>query len=287
MQHIPIRSIRPSHPAAVPTTDVHVRRLQEVLKGTKREESLHRHEFYFLLVVHRGAGSHEIDFVSYPVVDHSVFFVRPGQAHRLALEAACTGYLVEFSTDYVRRTSGLPKELFRRASRHGVLQPEPSQFNEICATINSIQNEQQTASLGTQHAIDAHFSLLMIELARLCNVESYKSVQQPAYALERYDELVDLIEQHLAQHKLTSDYARMMHMSVYQVNALAKSLTGNTCSELINACIITEAKRHLLATTEQVKEIAYHLGYEDPSYFIRYFKKHTGVSPDAFRRDYR
>ncbi|CAN5445978.1 helix-turn-helix domain-containing protein [soil metagenome] len=287
MQHIPIRSIQPSHHAAVAGVDVHVRHLQEVLKGTKREESLHRHEFYFLLVVHRGAGSHEIDFVSYPVSDRSVFFVRPGQAHRLSLEAACTGYLVEFSADYVRRLNGLPKELLRRASRHSVVHPEPVDFERICGTIGSIIIEQETPTLGTQSAIDALFSLLMIELARQGSSDADESAGQTAYALERYDELVDLIEQHLTQQKLTSDYARMMHMSSYQVNALTKSLTGNTCSVLINEHIITEAKRHLLATTEQVKEIAYHLGYDDPSYFIRYFKKHTGVSPEVFRRDYR
>lgn len=287
MQHIPIRSIRPSHPAAVPTIDVHVRQLQAVLKGSKREESLHRHEFYFVLVVHHGAGSHEIDFVSYPVVDHTVFFVRPGQAHRLSLEASCTGYLVEFSADYVRRLNGLPKELLRRASRHSVMYPEADQFDKICGTIGSVIVEQETAALGNQPAIDAYFSLLMIELARQSHADANESAGQTAYALERYDELVHLIEQHLAQQKLASDYARMMHMSPYQVNALTMSLTGKTCSEIINECIITEAKRHLLATTEQVKEIAYCLGYEDPSYFIRYFKKHTGVSPEVFRRDYR
>jgi YesN/AraC family two-component response regulator len=62
---------------------------------------------------------------------------------------------------------------------------------------------------------------------------------------------------------------------------------GKTVSELINEQIILEAKRHLLATSNQIKEIADQLGYEDHSYFIRFFKQQTGLSPDAFRKNFR
>lgn len=287
MQPIPIRSIRPSHPAAIPGTELHVRSLRDVLRGEKREESLHRHTFYFLLVVKRGSGTHEIDFVPHPVVDHTVFFVRPGQAHRLSLDASCTGYLVEFSTDLIRRLHGLPKELLRRAARRGVMHPDAEHFDKICGSIRAMMDEQAHAAVGGQEAIEAHVTLLLIELARYDEAVEVKRSERSAYAVERFDELIDLIEQHLAEYKLASDYARMMNMSLYQVNALTKSLVGTTCSDLINSLIIIEAKRYLLATTEQVKEIAYHLGYEDPSYFNRYFKKHTGVSPEAFRRNQR
>jgi YesN/AraC family two-component response regulator len=66
-----------------------------------------------------------------------------------------------------------------------------------------------------------------------------------------------------------------------------KTSVGKTVSDLINDQIILEAKRHLIATPAQVKEIADQLGYEDPSYFIRFFKKHTGYSPDTFRKNFK
>jgi AraC-like DNA-binding protein len=80
-----------------------------------------------------------------------------------------------------------------------------------------------------------------------------------------------------------SFYADLLNLSSYQLNAITKATLGKTCSELINEFIILEAKRTLLATSNQVNQIAYHLGYEDVSYFIRFFKKHTGYSPEAFR----
>ena len=79
----------------------------------------------------------------------------------------------------------------------------------------------------------------------------------------------------------------MMSISSYQLNDITRNAVGKTASTLINEHILLEAKRHLLATPNQVKEIAGYLGYEDPSYFIRFFKKHTGVSPDVFRRNFK
>jgi AraC-like DNA-binding protein len=81
-----------------------------------------------------------------------------------------------------------------------------------------------------------------------------------------------------------SEYAAMMNLSTYQLNAITKQTLGKTCSQLIDEHIILEAKRYLLATANQVNQIADHLGYEDVSYFTRFFKKHTGYSPECKSR---
>ena len=78
-----------------------------------------------------------------------------------------------------------------------------------------------------------------------------------------------------------------MNLSSYQLNEITKSTIGKTASALLTERIILEAKRYLLATPNQVKDIADMLGYEDVSYFIRFFKKHTGYSPEAFRRHFK
>ena len=84
-----------------------------------------------------------------------------------------------------------------------------------------------------------------------------------------------------------SQYADLLNLSPYQLNAITKASVGKTVAQLIDEQIILEAKRYLLATPNQVKDIAWDLGYEDVSYFIRFFKKHTGLSPDAFRKNFR
>jgi AraC-like DNA-binding protein len=95
------------------------------------------------------------------------------------------------------------------------------------------------------------------------------------------------MEAHISKLKQVSQYAEMLHLSSYQLNAITKSMLGKTCSAMIDEHIILESKRYLLATSGQVNQIAYQLGYEDVSYFIRFFKKHTGYSPEAFRKNFR
>ena len=83
-----------------------------------------------------------------------------------------------------------------------------------------------------------------------------------------------------------ADYAKKMNLTTYQLNAITKEALGKTCSEVISDGVVLEAKRRLLATATQVSQIAWDLGYEDVSYFIRFFKRHTAFTPEAFRNKF-
>jgi len=107
------------------------------------------------------------------------------------------------------------------------------------------------------------------------------------YARERYEELMQALEANIQTEKSPAGYAAMFNLSLYQLNSITKQISGKTISGLITEQILLEAKRHLLGTTAQVKDIAFGLGYEDVSYFVRFFKKHTGHTPDSFRRNLR
>ena len=82
-------------------------------------------------------------------------------------------------------------------------------------------------------------------------------------------------------------YAELLHITPYQLNAVTKNLLGKTSSQLITEQMVLEAKSFILATTDQINEIAFKLGYEDPAYFIRFFKKNTGYTPQVFRENFK
>ena len=116
------------------------------------------------------------------------------------------------------------------------------------------------------------------------------NIEQPlphSHSLEQLDQLFTLLDKHLHEHKKVSAYARIMNLSAFQLNKITKSIFGKTCSEVIIEQVILEAKRNLLATTNQIKEIAFELGFEDVSYFIRYFKKYEGITPMEFRKKFK
>ena len=97
-------------------------------------------------------------------------------------------------------------------------------------------------------------------------------------------EFEQLIEKHFQASKLPSDYAEMMHLSANYLNKLCKEETGQTAGALIRKRIIIEAQRLLHYTNLSINEIADKLGFENPSYFITFFKKETHFPPDQYRR---
>lgn len=97
--------------------------------------------------------------------------------------------------------------------------------------------------------------------------------QFPIEEMGRYPEL-----------RTAQDYARCLSLHVNSLNRHVKEVTGKTTTQLISSRVIQEANNLLKHTDWSISSIAYSLGFEDPAYFSKYFKKQTGVSPYMFRK---
>jgi AraC-like DNA-binding protein len=283
MKKIPVRAIGSPGSAPKVAADFRIRDLREITLGKERVEDFHRHDFYYILVLEKGRGLHEIDFVSYPVANHTVFLVVPGQVHRLTLGAGCTGYLLQFQAAFMRRNSS--RALLRRAGYTTFHPLDAAGFKKISFPLQQMLEEYTAKQEGYEEVIQASFDIFFVELAR----HRAASGDQHTYAHthERLVSFQDLLRQHIGNYKQVTEYAELLHISSYQLNALTRTFLNKTASEVIQDFVVLEAKRCLLGTTHQVKEIAYRLGYEDVSYFIRFFKKQTGSTPEAFRQSFK
>ncbi|WP_336687913.1 helix-turn-helix transcriptional regulator [Chryseobacterium bernardetii] len=83
--------------------------------------------------------------------------------------------------------------------------------------------------------------------------------------------------------KTPNDYAQSLSIHVNSLNRSVKEVTGKTTSQQITARVIQEANALLTHTDWNIAEIAYGLGFEEPAYFTNYFKKQTGIAPNALR----
>jgi AraC-like DNA-binding protein len=286
MKKIPIRKLQPAEQTMLTSEQFKIRRVEDILQGNDLTHDLHRHDFYFMLVLAKGIGIHEIDFVSYEMKDNTVFFLRPGQVHRLQLKTGSRGYLVEFSSEFYHPNDKLSAQWFRKATHKNFCDLEIKRFKKLCSILDSMYAEYSEMEDGYHEVIRSGLAILLIEIGRQSLNPQSKTVIANSYTQERFEEFLELLEKHVADRKQVSGYADLMNLSHYQLNEITKSSVGKTASELINGHIVLEAKRHLLATANQVKDIADQLGYEDPSYFIRFFKKQTGYSPEAFRNNF-
>jgi AraC family transcriptional regulator, transcriptional activator of pobA len=287
MKNIPIRHIKSPPREPNSSEDFSIRDIADMLDGKDMTQELHRHDFFFIMLFKKGSGNHDIDFNSYKVCDDSIFFMRPGQVHQLNLKAGSSGYLMQFNRDFYSPNDKIAVQRLRRASSKSLCQLDSEKVNSLFAIMNSIFREYTDKQEGFLDVVKANLGIFLVELIR--TRQSHKSPINVVnhYQQERLEELYELIETHIATNKHVSQYADMLNLSSYQLNAIAKATLGKNCSELINEYIILESKRLLLATSNQVNQIAYQLGYEDVSYFIRFFKKHTAHSPEEFRQNFK
>ena len=283
MKIIPIRHINETRKEPGLSGNFSIRSISDLLAGQDMLQELHRHDFFYVLVLNKGTGNHEIDFIAYTVCDHSVFFMRPGQVHQLRLNAESTGYLIQFGNEFYFSNENVSSQLLRKAGSLNYYQFNPDKFQKLLATLNHIFQEFADKEQRYQEVIKASMDIFLIELIR--QQTNGISEHDNLYSQEIMEKFSELLEKHAFEHKQVTQYAAMLNLSAYQLNSIAKSTLGKTCSALINAYMILEAKRNILATANQIHQVACQLGYEDVSYFIRFFKKHTGYSPEMFRHN--
>ncbi|WP_207494856.1 helix-turn-helix transcriptional regulator [Aridibaculum aurantiacum] len=286
MKTIPIRQITATHSEQSNAGRFSIRKVEQILNGTDLQHDLHRHNFFFILLLQAGDGIHEIDFTPHRISDKSVFMLRPGQVHELQLKAGAAGYLVEFDTEFYHPSNKLSAQRLRKASSKNFCDFDETRFNKIHSLLANLFEEYTNKLDGYRDAIRAGLEMFFIEYVRQSDDAGNTAASSNEYTQERFEEFTDLLEKNVSMQKQVTYYTSSMNLSSYQLNEITKTAVGKTASAMIDEYILLEAKRYLLATPNQVKEIADHLGYEDASYFIRFFKKHTGLSPDAFRKNF-
>lgn len=96
-----------------------------------------------------------------------------------------------------------------------------------------------------------------------------------------------LVEDHYAEHWPVARYARALAISESRLDRICRALAGRSAFEMAQDRVLLEARRRLVHVAAPVSALAYELGYEDPAYFCRFFKRHVGRTPTQWRREQR
>lgn len=98
-----------------------------------------------------------------------------------------------------------------------------------------------------------------------------------------YTRWVVLLEAHYHEHWPVTRYAERLGLSAERLNRLVRAETGRNAQALLHERLLREACRRLVHVAAPVSRIGFELGFEDPAYFCRFFKRHAGVGPKAYR----
>lgn len=249
----------------------------------------HVHPFYEIVWFSKGSGVHTVDFADYPVADNTLFFISPGQVHSFDSSHDSRGMVIKVCAHLIDDRSD-PESMLLKYNVFGTYDSVPyRRITPRCAeTIAGIATmlEQESGnadSIGHKDYMQALVRMMIIHVERCQDEKSY-AVFSPARTAHRtFLAFRREIERSYRTTHTVKEYARRLGVST-------KSLTNHVaeCSEyspleMINNRITLEAKRMLRYSDMMIKEIAAALGFDDPSYFIKFFKRLTKCSPAEYR----
>jgi len=98
-----------------------------------------------------------------------------------------------------------------------------------------------------------------------------------------FTRFLSLVEEHYLEHWPMERYARRLGLSTQRLNRLVRREAGRSALQLVHERVLREACRRLVYVSVPAASLAFELGFEDPAYFSRFFKRHTGLSPQRWR----
>ena len=252
----------------------------------------HRHDYFTLLLIENAKGQHIVDFKEFELSGHSVSFIYPGQVHQVIASEKPEGWVINFSKLFLIKNS-IPDQMINDVylyNKFGETPPLSINENQWKVYLDIIRQILQYDKLQISYkheALGAFLKLLLIQSNNHCSLQKDKDLQSIEVGNQLVRNYKKLIEKHYKEYHKVSDYADILSVTSDYLNKSVKSFTGKSAKEYISDRILLEAKRILLFTEQTNKELAYELGFEEPSHFSNFFKKSNGISPIDFRNSAR
>lgn len=250
----------------------------------------HRHDFFEVLFLLKGSGFHVIDGNRYEIKPPCIFFMSPGQAHKLELSHDIEGYIFIFTADFYLLNRRNQNSLIEFPFFYSLHQENPPLIleneNDIQFLETLFRKGIAEAEQAGEFRIDLLRSVLDLILttcaARYETTDSTLNKGKGQMLVKRF---FHLVEENNQKNLSLNDYARLIGVTPNHLTQTVKSLTGKTSSQIIKAKQLLEIKRLLVHTNLNVSEIAGQLNFEDQSYFSKFFRRETGITPLQYRAE--
>jgi AraC-like DNA-binding protein len=231
-----------------------------------------------------------VDFSKYPVSDNTLFFLSPGQVHRFEDVSHLDGVIIHFPSAYLSEeeaveTVFLKYNLFHAFDAVPCFHIDADCASELGSIVDAISREAHLqAAFAHDDYMKSLIRLFLIDMQRFGHRADRSQLQISNRAHLEFVKFRQLMEHHYRHLHQVRDYAGLLNISQKSLTNYVLTCSGTTPLRLIIARIVLDAKRQLRQSSRSVKEIGYSLGFDDPSYFVKFFKRNTGSLPAEFRQ---
>lgn len=247
----------------------------------------HRHrDLHQVLLIQCGELEVTLDGHYGTLTAPAAIVVPPGAVHAFRFHSATVGVVISFTSALATEFSSDRAAVlgFLEHSAAHALDGKALEKTDIGRLAEMLLREFGRSAPGRRLTLSGLLITLLANLKRLLPPDPSSGIERVS---SRDQELVARfrkgLEQHFREHAGVGKYAALLKASQTRLLRACLAVTGESPLELVHQRLLIEAERQLRYTSMSVTQIAYHLGFEDPAYFSRFFTRRMGISPRAFR----
>lgn len=242
-------------------------------------------DFYHITLVLNGqkAGI-TIDEQHNTIQENFLFFLSPEHIYSWTRDLNIEGFTIFFKPSFLNFYTGNFETDFSffDLADSNIIALSPSAIKEILEDFKKLHKEYHVPSAYREQILQT------LVLALLYKIKGIQEEFSALYLLPGKKQTLvfkfkNLVNNLFISCKQVGDYAQKMFISANTLNKVVKDLTGKTAKEIINEKVILESKKMLRYTSNDISEIAFSIGFDEPTHFIRFFKTHTQQTPKEYR----
>jgi len=250
----------------------------------------HRADFYQIIWISKGSATQFVDFNPVELSENSILFIPKDCVTIFDSSTDFDGKMILFTDEFYCKNQSDTQFLHSTIlfndlytfTKIRLTQANP----ELITIISSLESEFNKPNDFVHYdVLRNQLNTFLLLSERLRREQGFKEIAHGTdlVNLLQYSELV---ETHFRNNKSVGSYASMLSITEKRLNKSTSMILGKTPKQIIDERVLLEAKRLIVHSSDSIKEIGFSIGFEEPTNFIKYFRKHTGKTPSEFRESY-
>jgi AraC family transcriptional activator of pobA len=246
----------------------------------------HRHGGFFqIFTILKGGGELVGDISVERFEAPCLIFIPAGAVHGFRFEHESDGTVLTVRGDRLDEVRDADRRFTSCFAEHLILHlgKETEEIGHVRDGLERIRQELSGSRAGRMTLVSSLLTAVLLNLARHRAASASEPRWMEGRDAARMQQLSDLIDTHLAEHPPLAFYARRLGISPTHLNRLSRLHFGESVQALVDRKLVSAARRELVFSPFPAKAVAFSLGFSDPAYFNRFFRKKTGITPGRYR----
>ncbi len=251
-------------------------------KSKKKLYIPHRQDFYGLFYFTNSYGKHFVDFKEFEINKGDIFLISNEQVHYFEDISNTKGKIILFTASFFDNDT-LIDNVFEKAEQQLFLSLNNKQRKYLENLLQQIETVYSSDRIMKNEILKNYLSILLFEIYQ--HHQEKQIINSTDYL--RFVAFKKDLKENFREHKKVNFYAVEQNISSKTLNLVIREIVDKSAKQFINEYVILLAKRLLVNSNLTSSEIAYDLGFDEPTNFTKFFKKNEKKSPSLFRKEHK